>query len=270
MKLRASINVKINTIIILSLLLLGGVSILLSYVSFHRRGIQEIDTYRLAITEEKKELLKALVNSAYSVVEQNYQNSQDQESKKNTARLIGSLRFGSDNKNFIYILDTKLKKVLHHPDQIYQGKEVGALQDTDGKLILSKQLEIAGQQQEGFHTFSPQGNEQNSVAILTYVKHFPGWNMAMAAQLSLADIEKTISSKNDVIISGIAGQVFNLSLVIIILIENALPFDNQIVFSLIELPYIQLPGNFGICKASFWNFHLLYGFRAGCKVSKVI
>ena len=45
MKIRASINVLINTIIIVSLLLLGCVSIVLSFISFHGRGEKEIETY---------------------------------------------------------------------------------------------------------------------------------------------------------------------------------------------------------------------------------
>ncbi len=237
MKFRASINVKINTIIIVSLLLLGCVSIIMSYLTFNRRGIQEIESYRQAIVEEKKESIKNLVTSASSIVSVNYQLDQSQQSRGKVLDIIGSFRFGNEGKDFIYALDTTQQQIIQHPDSGLAGKSIASLSDALLKKSFDRQIEIAVQQGEGYDSFTKQiSGSQSPVPMLSYAKYFPEWKLVIATTISLAEVEMVIATKKELINSGIIGQVIKLTLVILILIIGSIAISYFVVYGGIVKP----------------------------------
>jgi methyl-accepting chemotaxis protein len=237
MKIKASINVKINSIIILSLMLMGVVTIILSYVSLNKRGLEEVTTYRDALMEEKKEMLKYLVASAYNIAENNYREDKGPESKDRALNTINSFRYGKESKDYFYTLDTQKRVMLQHPNAELIGKSDTFFKDPDGKQQVVAQIDIALNSGEGYDSYKwKKLGEQEPQPKLTFVKLFKDWNMAIATGIYTDDIDKVIAMKNEEISSNIRSQVIKLSLVIVALIAGAIAIAYVVVYGGIVKP----------------------------------
>jgi methyl-accepting chemotaxis protein len=237
MKIKASINLKINSIIILSLMLMGIVTIVLSYVSLNKRGLEEVTTYRDALIEEKKEMLKYLVASAYNIAENNYKEDEGPESKSRTLKTIDTFRYGKDSKDYFYTMDTKTRTMLQHPNKELIGKSDTFFKDSDGKQQIVAQIDIALRTGEGYDAYKwKKLGEQEPQPKLTFVKHFKEWNMAIATGIYTDDIDKVIALKKEEISSNIGNQVIKLTLVIVALIIGTIAIAYIVVFGGIVKP----------------------------------
>lgn len=212
MKVRASINTKINALVICSLLLLGVVSVVISSYSLTKRGNEEVLNYRDAIMEEKKAMLTYLVDTAYYIAQHNYQESQDSteaDLKAKTLSTINSLRYGKDNSDYFYIMDTASRSMMQHPKESLIGKADTFFKDPDGKQQIVAQMDIALKQGAGFDEYKwAKLNEKEPQPKLTYVKHFRQWNMAIATGIYTDDVDKAIVIKRDEISGAIRSQVY--------------------------------------------------------------
>ena len=236
MKIRASINSKINGLVICSLLILGIISVVISSYSLINRGNQEIIDYRNSIMEEKKGMLTSLVAVAYAIAQQNYQESQGaQESvvaelKAKTLSTINSLRYGKDGTDYFYTVDTATRTMLQHPKESLVGKPDTFFKDPDGKLQVVAQVDIALNQGAGFDQYKwAKLGEQEPQPKLTYVKHFKEWNMAIATGIYTDDIDKAIAIKKEEISAAIHSQIYWQGGVIIGLLLLAIAVTYPIV-----------------------------------------
>ena len=212
MKVRASINTKINALVICSLLLLGVVSVVISSYSLTKRGNEEVLNYRDAIMEEKKAMLTYLVDTAYYIAQHNYQESQDSteaDLKAKTLSTINSLRYGKDSSDYFYIMDTASRSMMQHPKESLIGKADTFFKDPDGKQQIVAQMDIALKQGAGFDEYKwAKLNEKEPHPKLTYVKHFREWNMAIATGIYTDDVDKAIVIKREEISGAIRSQVY--------------------------------------------------------------
>jgi methyl-accepting chemotaxis protein len=245
MKLKASINIKINSIIIISLLILGTAAILTTSVALKNRGKEEISNYRQSIMAEKKDMLKNLVESAYGIASKNYLDSQKEQEKQMTEEghkqraleTINSLRYGKEGKEYFYIMDTASRKMLMHPAEQHIGKPDTAFVDPDGKKQVAAQIDIALEKGEGFDEYKwNKLGEQEPQPKLTYVKHFKEWNMAIATGIYTDDIEKAIVIKEKEIAANVRNQLLMLLGIVAALILAAILIAYLVVYGGIVKP----------------------------------
>ncbi|MCP3928653.1 MAG: hypothetical protein GY705_06080, partial [Bacteroidetes bacterium] len=193
MKLKASINVKINLIMVCSLIMLGVVTILISSYSFKRNGKEEISGYRNAIFEEKKELLRSLVDTASDIAKYQYLAAKEDkdsliEYKQLALDTINALRYGKDKSGYYYTVDTITRKMIQHPKASLIGKSDTFFKDADGKQQIVAQIDVAIRSGKGFDEYKwPKLNEDKPQPKLTYIKHFKEWNMAIATGIYIDD-----------------------------------------------------------------------------------
>ncbi len=212
MKIRASISTKINSLVILSLLLLGTVSVVISSYSLVNRGNEEVAGYRDAIMEEKRTMLTSLVAVAYDIAQHNFQESQEATAatlKSKTLSAINSLRYGKDGTDYFYTMDTVSRIMLQHPKESLVGKPDTFFKDPDGKQQVVAQIDIAREKGAGFDEYKwAKLGEKEPQPKLTYVKHFKEWNMAIATGVYTDDVDKAIAIKKEVISAAIRSQIY--------------------------------------------------------------
>jgi len=240
MKIRASINTKINGLVIGSLLLLGVVSVVISSYSLINRGNDEVTGYRDAIMAEKKAMLTSLVATAYTIVEHNYKESQksgnSQESmeadlKARALNQINALRYGKEGTDYFYTMDTVSRTMLQHPKESLVGKPDTFFKDPDGKLQVQAQIDIARDKGAGFDEYKwAKLGETKPQPKLTYVRHFKEWNMAIASGVYIDDVDKVIAIKKEQISAAIHSQIYWQSGVILGLILLSMALAYPIVF----------------------------------------
>ena len=147
--MKLNIGTKVNLLIIVVILLVGGVSIFLSVSALRSEGKDSIAQYSAAVMGEKRSQIKDLVTSAYTIAKERLADSLDKEkikaeygdqvkaeieqafsvfisaseneslydveTRKELAKeIVGKMRWGKNNNEYFWIQDTN-GNMVHHP-----------------------------------------------------------------------------------------------------------------------------------------------------------
>lgn len=231
MKVKASINIKINAIVILSLVLLGGVTIITGSLSLKKRGEAEIENYRAAIMGEKKEMLRYLVASAYNIARNKYAESQDTEKLKRSygeilqsavnqaygvleasyensdigdeaARqeyaktVLAKMRYGADGKGYFWINDLYPRLVMHPFKPEDAGKDMTDY-DLNGKKVYVEFARVAREKAKGYVEYATKKYSDGSEELLeklSYVRFFEPWGWVIGSGIYLESAEEDLKA----------------------------------------------------------------------------
>lgn len=234
MKLKASISMKINTLVICSLLLLGSATIIISLYALNKRGEQEIASYRTAILEEKTDQLKNLIGVAQAIVKNYYDEARGTSSeavlKAKALQAVNSVRYGKNGNDYFYTVDTVTRRMVQHPKASLVGKPDTFFKDADGSQFMVKQIDIAKNKGEGFLEYNwPKLGEDEGQPKQSYVKHFKQWNLAIVTGVYIDDIDKAIEKKQKEIRSAIKKQIYQQAGVVAVLVALAMVIAYPVV-----------------------------------------
>ncbi len=222
MKIKASINLKVNLIAGISLVILAVITIGLSTRALMKRGEVEVASYQQAIMEEKRNFLESMVSNAYHIVDYAYKESQDREAlsqlyqdvseedlKAKALATINSLRYGPENKDYFYTMDSKQRIMVQHPKADLVGKSDTFFVDPDGKKQIVSQIDIGLKEGKGFDEFRwNKLGESEPQPKLSFVRAFEPWNLVIATGLYVDDVNKAIAIKREEIRDEIYKEVF--------------------------------------------------------------
>jgi methyl-accepting chemotaxis protein len=233
MKLKASINLKVNVIVIASLFLLGLITVMTSAYTMFKRGHEEAAAYRVEMMAEKRDLLKSLMQVAYHIAEANYDESQDTERLKNyygeilqsavneayavleasygnealgsmdarkeyAKKVIEKMRYGKDGKGYFWLNDLHPNLVMHPFKPQDAGKDMS---DYDlGGVKVYKEFVKAAQQEGGngyveYSTKEYASGGEKLKKKLSYVKLFKPWGWVIGSGVYLESTEADLKQK---------------------------------------------------------------------------
>ncbi|MBI9019348.1 MAG: cache domain-containing protein [Phycisphaerae bacterium] len=90
---------------------------------------------------------------------------------------LRSLRYGQNKNDYMFIIDSDCKCILHPFNPELEGKDLSATKDTNGKTLFSEMKNIAVNNQNGFVTYYWQLPNSNQIAPkLSYVQIYKPWN----------------------------------------------------------------------------------------------
>lgn len=217
-----NISHKINILNISGLIVLGFLSILAT-VYYSRGNIrQEISTIRSILIEERKTQLSDLIDNAYSVLSTAnfYQDA---------SNAIGNMRFGSDKKNYFFIVDMDGMMLVHpeRPDLV--GKIQNDLRDADGKQIIHEILDLSRKEEKGFLEYRWKKPGTDILATkLTCFKVYKNWKWVLCTGICLDDVEQVINEKKSELVTSMNAQVQFLAGVILVVLACVMVFGIRI------------------------------------------
>ncbi len=226
--MKLNIGTKVNTLIIVALVLVGGASVLVSVSALKNEGEVSIQTYSAAIMGEKKAQIRDLVNSAFTIAKERLDASKDKdtiqkeygenvkavvdqaiavfesvsqddgiggvESQKQAAiKIIDKMRWGKDGTGYFWIQDTK-GDMVHHPiNPSLNGKKLLGLKDPDGKLFFQEMDDVAKRDGAGFVDYKwPKPGFEEPVDKISYVKLFKPWGWIIGGGIYLESTEEQL------------------------------------------------------------------------------
>ncbi len=223
--MKLNIGTKVNVLIIVALVLVGGASLLLSVSSLKSGGEFAIKGYSAGMMGEKKAQIEDLVNSAFTIAKERLDASRDKESirkeygdnlkavvdqatsvfeaasgdeglgdvesrKQAAMKIIEKMRWGADGKGYLWIQDTKGDMVLHPINPALNGKNLLGLKDPDGKLFFRAMGDIAKKNGAGFVDYKwPKPGFEEPVDKISYVKLFEPWGWIIGGGVYLESTE---------------------------------------------------------------------------------
>jgi methyl-accepting chemotaxis protein len=204
------------------LIVLGFLSILAT-IYYSRDNIrQEISTIRSILIEERKTQLSDLIDNAYSVLS----TANFYQDAKNA---IVNMRFGSDKKNYFFIVDMDGMMIVHPERPELVGKIQNDLRDADGKQIILEILDLSKKEEKGFLEYRWVKPGTNiPVTKLTCFKVFKNWKWVLCTGISLDDVEQVIDQKKSELVTSMNSQIQFLTGVILLVLVCVMAFGIKI------------------------------------------
>jgi methyl-accepting chemotaxis protein len=120
---------------------------------------------------------------------------------------VGSLRFGPDNQDYFFIIDTDAKMVMHPIKPELNGKGMSDFQDPKGKKLFTEMVRVSKDKGDGFVEYMwEKPGEKNPVPKISYVKLFKEWNWIVGTGIYTDDIDKAMLAQEQDVASAIGKQ----------------------------------------------------------------
>ncbi len=180
-----------------------------------------IPGFERTMLENKKEMISELTNAAWSIMDE-YQLKYEEdniplaEAQEQAAAAIELMRYGSERKDYFWIVDMRPFMVMHPYRPELNGTDLSKYQDPEGSFLFMEAVETVKEHEEGFINYIWQWKDDSTrmVPKLSYVKAYPEWNWIIGTGIYLDDVDQEIAS--------LRGRLFRISVLIIVVISIAL------------------------------------------------
>ena len=170
-----------------------------------------IPRYQKNIMIGKREMIKELTNSAWSILAK-YENDQRdglltrEEAQKTAGSRIEYLRYGEENKDYFWITDMTPVMIMHPFRNDLNGKDLTNFTDPHGKKLFVEFVETVKKSEHGYVDYMWQWKDDSLriVPKLSYVKVFKPWGWVIG---KLSGDVKIVKPGDKITVNGIDIEV---------------------------------------------------------------
>ncbi len=173
--------------------------------------------------EGKKEMIRELSFAAWSIVDKAAKQEQSgtvsrQDAQKQALLYIQSLRYGSEIKDYFWVMDLKPRMLMHPYRSDLIGINLYEYNDNDGPNVFSEFVSVATENGDGYvkYMWEDKVDPNRKVPKLSYVKLFEPWGWIIGTGIYLEDVRRDISS--------LTNRLLTISLLITAIISILLFF----------------------------------------------
>ncbi|NOY75263.1 MAG: hypothetical protein GXP32_05665 [Kiritimatiellaeota bacterium] len=159
--------------------------------------------------ERKKEALSELTSLAWHTLNYYHTLQENGNLTKNEAMTqakayIRTMRYGSDDKQYFWIIDTKGVPIVHPYRPDLEGTPLSAMRDQDGFFFIREFIQTAQRDGTGFVEYKWQWNDNPEIIKkkISCVKQFKPWGWIIGTGMYYDDATADISSFT-VVIAGV-------------------------------------------------------------------
>ncbi len=185
-----------------------------------------IPNFKNSLIEAKKEMISELINSAICIADKNFQDAKAgkisfDEAKHNAIATLRNIRYGTANKDYIWITDKVPNMIMHPYRSDLNGKNVENFKDPNGIKMFSEMKIIAQKYGSGFVDYSWQWMDDPSriVPKISYVKEYKNFDWIIGTGVYIEDVRNSINSVvNSLILTSLL--IFSLISVLLFIIAR--------------------------------------------------
>ncbi|MFA5902962.1 MAG: methyl-accepting chemotaxis protein [Desulfobacula sp.] len=189
------------------LIFLGAVMFFIASSSIKNMGVEQIQSLKTTLMEEKKQKLRNIVEMGVSQIEGIFsaKDYDDAGKKELVFKLIKDMKY--DQSGYLWINDMTPVMVFHPTNPALNGKSLLDYKDPDGKLLFIEMIAVCKKEGEGtvgYKWAKPGFTEP--VDKLSYVKLFKPLNWVIGSGIYIDDVNAAVMEKEKVIKAGMAKQ----------------------------------------------------------------
>lgn len=219
--MKLKIGVKVNALIIVSLLLVGGAALFFSTSALKTEGEMAMNDYRAGVMNAKKEMLKEMVKMVGIIVQDHLENGKkegvsDADIKKETLKALAVLRYGKDNSGYFFVYDSAGTCILFPTKPQAQGKNMIQTKDPNGFFVVKELIKAAKSTSQGGmfqYLWAKPGNEI-PVPKLSFATYFDVWDWNIGTGIYTDDVDVVLDKKIQEIKTRISSQRMKIFMVI--------------------------------------------------------
>ncbi|MFW6262657.1 MAG: cache domain-containing protein [Thermotogota bacterium] len=170
-----------------------------------------------ALMDKKRETIQAIVQSATSIIERHATMVSEgllslEAAQEEALLVLRALRYGDEDKHYLWIQDTYPKMVMHPYFPEMEGVSLRDYEDPEGNLLFVDAVNITKENGDGFiHYMWPrEDNLDEPIPKLSYVRLFKKWDWIVGSGIYLDDVQREIQAviHNLAYFSTIVGILF--------------------------------------------------------------
>ena len=184
-----------------------------------------VPTIRNNSMERKKEMIRALTTTAWSVLAKYHDDEQAgkitrEQAQKLAIEQIRNMHYGQEYKDYFWINDLSPRMIMHPYRSDLNGTDVSNYSDLDGKKVFKEIVNVVTESGSGFVSYKWQEND-NSLNItpkISYVREFVPWKWVIGTGIYVEDIENEISKLiQNGMVAAIVICIFNFLILVCII-----------------------------------------------------
>jgi methyl-accepting chemotaxis protein len=152
------------------------------------------------LMENQKKIVKEIVNIGTGIVQVKYKLYQigimsEDKAKNEAIREIDNLRYGNDNTDYFWIIDTSARMVIHPMQPELTGEDISNIVDATGKRYMAEMIEKCKIGSGGFvdYTWESRDKKKKAAPKLSYVKIFRPWNWIIGTGIYIDEMHAAIN-----------------------------------------------------------------------------
>jgi signal-transduction protein with cAMP-binding, CBS, and nucleotidyltransferase domain/PAS domain-containing protein len=184
--------------------------------------------------ESKKEMISELTNTAWSLVDEFYNEFQLgritlEEAKQQAAFRVGKMRYGDEEKDYFWITDMRPYMVMHPYRQELNKTDLSDYHDSEGKKLFVDAVQIVKNNSEGYIDYMWQWKDDTTQVVpkLSYVKAFVEWKWIIGTGIYLEDVQKEISNLEKRLFRIVFLIVLVIALVLLYIVRQSMKLENS-------------------------------------------
>ncbi len=193
-----------------------------------------IPQYNSSLIDAKKEMIRELINASLCIADNYYKQYESGEMSKEEARKLTisslqSIRYGTDNKDYIWITDDTPIMIMHPYRRDLIGKNVADFTDPNGKKMFLEMVNKAKASGDGFVDYKWQWMDDSSriVPKISYIKKCDNWDWIIGTGVYIEDIRESIAGVVNSLIWTSLGIFAAVSFLLIIVVRENLKVDKK-------------------------------------------
>lgn len=187
-----------------------------------------IPNFKHNLIEAKKEMIMEIINSSICIADNYYQKAKNEEitfeeAKTQALKTIRSIRYGTANKDYIWITDDAPNMLMHPYRKDLIGKNLENFTDEKGNKMFVEMVKKIQENGEGYVDYMWQWMDDSTKIVpkISYVKEFPQWNWILGTGVYIEDVRNSIRSViNTLIIISLSIFIITSFLLILIARRN--------------------------------------------------
>ncbi|HPP86245.1 MAG TPA: DUF294 nucleotidyltransferase-like domain-containing protein [bacterium] len=158
-----------------------------------------IPSFEKNIMDRKREMIRELTNSAYSILVNFYKAAETEkisvkEAKRLAVLQTECLRYGPENKDYFWITDTYPIMIMHPYRQDLNTQKLSDFRDPQGKKIFLEFIKAVKFTGSGYVDYMWQWKDDPNKIVpkLSYVKEFKPWGWIIGTGIYIEDVKEEI------------------------------------------------------------------------------
>jgi len=180
-----------------------------------------IPHFENTIMDRKREMIKELTNSVWSIMDKWYRAEKEGNITKEKAQemaisQIQSLRYGEGSKDYFWITDYSPNMIMHPYRFELNKKDLSDFVDSNGKKLFVEMAEKAKKNGDGFVDYMWQWKDDSTKIVpkLSYVKAFIPWQWVVGTGIYVEDVTNEIAQLEKKIINISVGITLAISILL--------------------------------------------------------
>ncbi len=173
------------------------------------------------VSDKIKDVPAGAVKIAYSLIEDYGRRVESgelslEEAQKRAISRIRNLRYGKENKDYLWINDLHPTMIMHPIQPELDGTDLTGTADVDGRHLFMEAVNVAREKGEGFVEYMwPRPGEKRPVKKISYIKLYSPWGWVIGSGVYADDMK---------VLSLFLMKAFGLLFICISIISTGLTF----------------------------------------------